>query len=49
MVSGGNKKIETVVTSTLDVEILGENSVVIIGSPTITSQKVSKESKLKLK
>ncbi len=49
MVSGVNKKLETAVTSKLDVEISGDNSVVIIGTPTITSQQVSKESKFRIK
>jgi hypothetical protein len=48
-VSGMNKKIETTVSSKLDVEISGENTVVINGSPEIIHQDVTKGSKLKLK
>jgi hypothetical protein len=48
-VSGMNKKMETTVSSKLDVEISGENTVVINGSPEIIHQDVTKGSKLKLK
>jgi hypothetical protein len=48
-VSGTNKKMETTVSSKLDVEISGENRVVINGSPAIIDQKVTKGSVLKLK
>jgi len=48
-VSGTNKKMETTVSSKLDVEISGENRVVINGSPEIIHQKVTKGSTLKLK
>lgn len=48
-VSGFNEKIETVVSSRLDVEISGKNSVVISGSPEIVHQEVTEGSKLKMK
>lgn len=48
-VSGFNKKIETAVSSKLDVEISGKNSVVINGSPQIVHQEVTEGSKLKIK
>jgi len=48
-VSGFNEKIETVVSGKLDVEISGENSVVIFGSPEIVHQEVTEGSKLKIK
>src|SRR5574343_323110 len=48
-VSGENDKIETLVSSKLDVEISGKNTVVIIGSPEIVHQEVTEGSKLKIK
>jgi len=48
-ISGYNKKFETTVTSTLDVEISGNNTVIINGSPKIVHQEVMKSSKLKMK
>ena len=48
-VSGENDKIETSVSSKLDVEISGKNTVVIIGSPEIVHQEVTEGSKLKIK
>lgn len=48
-VSGFNEKIETAVSSRLDVEISGKNSVVISGSPEIVHQEVTEGSKLKMK
>lgn len=48
-VSGFNEKIETVVSEKLDVEISGENTVVILGSPEIVHQEVTEGSKLKMK
>lgn len=47
-VSGKNKKFETTVTSNLDVEISGNNTVSIIGSPKIIRQEVMKGSRLKM-
>lgn len=47
--NGSNKKLETVVTAKLDVEISGKNSVVISGSPQIVHQEVTEGSKLKIK
>ena len=47
--SGFNKKLETEVSSNLDAEISGENTVVITGSPEIINKEVSKGSKLKIK
>jgi hypothetical protein len=49
IVSGMNKKIETAVTAKLDVEISGENTVVIHGSPEIVHQDVTDGSRLKIK
>lgn len=48
-VSGGNEKFEIAVSEKLDVEISGENTVIIIGSPQIVRQQVTKGSKLKFK
>lgn len=47
--NGSNKKLETVVTAKLDVEISGDNTVVINGSPQIVNQQVTEGSKLKIK
>jgi hypothetical protein len=47
--SGFNKKLETEVSSNLEAEISGENTVVITGSPEIINKEVSKGSKLKIK
>lgn len=47
--SGYNKKFETTVTSQLDVEISGNNTVIINGSPKVVHQDVMKGSKLKMK
>ena len=49
IVSGMNKKIETAVTAKLDVEVSGENTVVIHGSPEIVHQEVTDGSRLKIK
>jgi hypothetical protein len=48
-VSGENDKIETSVSSKLDVEISGDNTVIINGLPEIVHQQVTKDSKLKIK
>lgn len=47
-VSGNNKKLETTVTSQLDVEISGKNTVSINGAPKIVRQEVNQGSKLKI-
>lgn len=48
-VTGFNKKIETNVTSKIDVEISGKNKVIINGSPQIVRQEVSEGSTFKIK